>query len=118
MIGDAVQQEQFTIGGAALAGLFLCVCFVVVVGFGGLAILRWVCRYRQTDERMQQLLDTPLPGPAPVTAVLDVEPGIDLALRDECFRILSVPNPYDDPDAVDRLLAEILDEPTGEARDA
>ncbi|MFI8535432.1 hypothetical protein ACIGMX_34945 [Streptomyces aquilus] len=110
MIGDAVQQAQFTIGGAVLAGLFLIVCGLVLLGLCFWSVWCAVRRYRDTDAKEEAFLEQTLPAARPLTAAVDTEPGIDLSLRDECFRILSVPNPYDDPDAVDRLLAAIHDE--------
>lgn len=118
MIGDAVQQGQFTIGGAVLAGLFLIVCGLVLLGLCCWSVWGAVRRYRAIDTKEEAFLQQTLPSARPLTALLDTAPGTDLSLRDECFRILAIPNPYDDPDAVDRLLAAILDEPTGEAHDA
>lgn len=113
-MADAVLRERFVVAGAAIALLFLVV--LVIVGCF-LLLARAVDRYRRTDAKQADALAEQVVDPMPRTAIRDTEPGIDLALRDECDRILSAPSPFDEA-GIDRLLAAIRDEPTGEAHDA
>lgn len=105
---DAVSNAQFTIG-AALAGFLVVASLLgVLVVVAGWRVIRWAAdRYRQADARQAAFLaETLEPEPAPTRAVLDTEPGIDLALRDECDRILAAT----DNAGFDRLRAAIRDE--------
>lgn len=105
-MAHAVLTQHLLVGGAALAGLFL-VVLLLVVGFVLLAMA--VDRYRQTDAKQAEFDVTTRPAPAPTSAVLDTEPGINLALRDECDRIALASGLYD-PDGLDRLRAAIRNE--------
>lgn len=118
-MADAVLSQRLLIGGAALAALFL-VVLALVGGF--LLLAEFVDRYRQTDTKQAAFLAGTLPEPTPVTAVIDTTPGINLAARDECERIWSMPahEPADlDLNAgCDRLRAAIRDQQQKEAGDA
>ena len=122
MIADAVQDARFTIGGAALALLFLSFLAAVVLVFGAWAIWQGVRRYRETDAKQARALAEQIVDPMPRTAIRDTEPGIRLDWRDECELLFAMPaHEPEDPEvtaAFDRLAAAIRDEPAGEVHDA
>jgi hypothetical protein len=84
--------------------LFLTV-LAVCVGIAGFALLaQAVTRYREADAQVEEILTDTLPGPAPLKAIRDVEPGINLALADECARLFNMPEREPGPE---RLRAAI-----------
>ncbi|MFE9448360.1 hypothetical protein [Streptomyces sp. NPDC006739] len=93
--------------------------WAVVVGLLVLAvlILRWQIRgARAFDAKQAEFLNTATPPIMPTTAVLETEPGINLADRDACELLIA-----DDPEFAarcDRLWAAIRDEQKKEAGDA
>jgi hypothetical protein len=102
--GPLIADAVFGVGslGAIAATLLVGLVFVMC---------RLVSRYRRADQEKPPLP----PEPAMLTAVLDLEPGRNLALRDECQRLWSMPAygevDLDDLDArLDRLRAAIRDE--------
>lgn len=105
LMAHAVLTQRLLVGGAALVGLFL-VVLLLVVGFALLAMA--VDRYRQTDVKQAEFTATTRPAPAATSAVLDTEPGIDLALADECALILAATTAQET--GWDRLRAAIRDE--------
>ncbi|NUP75771.1 MAG: hypothetical protein HOQ07_14170 [Sinomonas sp.] len=90
-LADAVQDAKLTIGGAALALLFLCFLAAVVLVAGSWAIYHGVRRYRATDAKQAQAIAEQVVDPAPRDPIRDTEPGIRLDWRDECERLYAMP---------------------------
>ena len=99
--------------GCVVNAAALTIAGVIALGFVA-AIYRAGRRIKQADAQCERIIAETLTQPASTRAVLDTEPGIDIALRDECDRILAAT----DDAGFDRLRAAIRDEQTGEAPDA
>ena len=91
MIADAVQEAKLTIGGAAVALLFLCFLAAAGLVLGAWAIWRVVRHYRETDAKQAEALAEQVVDPAPREPVRDTEPGIRLDWRDECELLFTMP---------------------------
>ncbi|MEV6833554.1 hypothetical protein AB0N17_03325 [Streptomyces sp. NPDC051133] len=110
LITDAVQTGETVVTGAVLMfGVLSMVAAVLFLGSLYLAF-RFVTRHRRAaqpyrDER--PAVSPAQPAPQPAVAVLDLEPGADLGLRDECELIFGMP--AREP-GLDRLRWAIRDE--------
>lgn len=115
-MAHAVLVQRLIVGIAPLALLFLVVLGVLVLIAGFALLAKAVHRYRETDTRQAEFLASTLPDAAPLQALLDTEPGTNLADRDACELLIA-----DDPEFAahcERLWAAIRNQQKKEAGDA
>lgn len=107
-VADAVLTQRLLVGGAAVAGLCLIV-LLLITAFWLLASI--ANRLRQANAQCERIL-AEAAEPAPTRAVLDTEPGVNLADLDKCALILAATNEHEAALEAgrNRLLAAIRDE--------
>lgn len=92
---------------------------VTVIGIGyAVCVALLATGIWRVSRRAPKQLGTPA-RPASLSAVLDTEPGINLALHDECELLFAMPaytvdTPGPDLAGLDRLLRAVRDEQKGE----